>query len=640
MITEAPAKKKPKKTELEGEVFYPSPASIAHTYIPDWQAEHDRAQKDFTDYWAERACELEWYKTWDKVLDDSQKPFYKWFVGARVNIVHNCLDRHVQTWRKNKLALIWEGEPGDQRSFSYHALNREVSKFANVLKAMGIRKGDRVTIYLPRIPELVISMLACAKIGAIHSVVYGGFSVEALHGRILDSGSKLAITADGGWLSGKIVKLKDILDEALQRSPTVEHVIVVKRTGQDVCMETERDLWYHDLMSLPIASPKCETEVMDAEDPLYILYTSGTTGKPKAILHTHGGYMVGTYASLHDVFDIHDEDRWWCTADPGWVTGHSYLVYGPLLNGATSFMYEGGPAYPYPNRWWQLIEKYAISILYTAPTAIRGLMRFGEAWPNRHDLSSLRLLGSVGEPINPEAWKWYHHVIGKDRAPIMDTWWQTETGMFMITPTPVVPLKPGSGTRPYFGVEADIVNEAGESVADGEEGFLVLTKPWPAMLRGIYGDPDRYVSQYWSKYPGKYLTGDSAKRDKDGYYWVIGRVDDVIKVSGYRLGTAEIESALVSHPAVAEAAAIGLPHDVKGTAIHAYVMLRTGHAPSDELKEELRQHVGHEMGPIAKPEEIVFVEKLPKTRSGKIMRRLLKARAQGLPEGDISTLED
>jgi acetyl-CoA synthetase len=639
MITEATTQKM-KKADLEGEVFYPASEALTGTYIPDWEAQKAEAHKDLAAYWAKRAGELEWYAPWEIVLDESKKPFYKWFVGGKVNIIHNCLDRHVKTWRKNKLALIWEGEPGDQRSYSYHALNREVSKFASVLKAMGITRGDRVTIYLPRIPELVISMLACAKIGAIHSVVYGGFSVEALNGRILDSHSKLAITADGGWLNGKIVKLKDILDEALQRSPSVEHVIVVKRTGQEVCMDTERDLWYHDLMNLPIASPKCPTEVMDAEDPLYILYTSGTTGKPKAILHTHGGYMVGTYATLHDVFDIRDDDRWWCTADPGWVTGHSYLVYGPLLNGATSFMYEGAPSYPYPNRWWQLIEKYGLSILYTAPTAIRGLMRFGEAWPKRHDLTSLRLLGSVGEPINPEAWKWYHHVIGNDKCPIMDTWWQTETGMFMIAPTPVVPLKPGSGTRPYFGIEAEILNESGEPVKDGEEGFLVLTRPWPAMLRGIYGDPDRYVSQYWSRFPGKYLTGDSARRDKDGYYWIIGRVDDVIKVSGYRLGTAEIESALVSHPAVAEAAAIGLPHDIKGTAIHTFVILRAGHSPSDELKDELRKHVAHEMGPIAKPEEIAFVDKLPKTRSGKIMRRVLKARAQGLPEGDLSTLED
>ena len=591
-------------------------------------------------FWDRQAkAELVWFQPWKKVLQ-WKLPYAKWFVGGKINASYNCLDRHIKANLGNKTAIIWEGEDGNQKTFTYAECYLEVNKLANAIKSLGIKKGDRVTIYLPRIPEIVIAMLACAKIGAIHSVVYGGFSVEALHGRILDSHSKLAITADGGWLNGKIVKLKDILDEALQRSPSVEHVIVVKRTGQEVCMDTERDLWYHDLMALPIASPKCETEVMDAEDPLYILYTSGTTGKPKAILHTHGGYMVGIYATLHDVFDIRDEDRWWCTADPGWVTGHSYMVYGPLLNGATSFMYEGAPSYPYPNRWWQLIEKYSLSILYTAPTAIRGLMRFGEAWPNRHDLSSLRLLGSVGEPINPEAWKWYHHVIGKDRCPIMDTWWQTETGMFMITPTPVVPLKPGSGTRAFFGAEAEIVDEAGNPVADGEEGFLVLNKPWPAMLRGIYGDPERYVSQYWSKYPGKYMTGDSARRDKDGYYWIIGRVDDVIKVSGYRLGTAEIESALVSHPAVAEAAAIGLPHDVKGTAIHTFVILRTGYVPSDELKEELRKHVGHEMGPIAKPEEIQFVDKLPKTRSGKIMRRVLKARAQGLPEGDISTLEE
>ncbi len=627
-------------TPTNGEIYQPSPDIASKANIPVWEKKARQAGEDLTGYWDERAKELEWYHPWDAVLDDSNKPFYKWFTGAKVNIVHNCLDRNVRSWRRNKLALIWEGENGDQRTFSYHALNREVSKFSCVLRAMGITKGDRVTIYLPRIPEIVIAMLACAKVGAIHSVVYGGFSVESLHGRILDSHSKVAITADGGWMNGKIVKLKDLMDEALQRSPSVEHVIVVRRTGQEISMDPERDLWYHELMSLPIASPRCETEPMDAEDPLFILYTSGTTGAPKAILHTHGGYMVGTYATLKDVFDVRDEDRWWCTADPGWITGHSYLVYGPLLNGATSFLYEGAPSFPYPNRWWQLIEKYGITILYTAPTAIRGLMRFGEAWPNRHDLSSLRLLGSVGEPINPEAWKWYHRVIGKGNCPIMDTWWQTETGMFVITPTPVVALKPGSATRPYFGIGAEVVDQAGKPVADGEEGFLVLTRPWPAMMRTIYGDPDRYINQYWSKYPGKYLTGDSARRDKDGYYWIIGRMDDVIKVSGYRLGSAEIESALVSHPSVAEAAAIGLPHDVKGNSIHVYVMLRTGFTPSDSLKDDIRDHIGHEIGPIAKPEAITFVDKLPKTRSGKIMRRLLKARALGIPEGDITTLED
>jgi acetyl-CoA synthetase len=632
--------KPPFESLSNGEIFHPSSDFLSKSDKLAWESKLKLSQKDMPAFWAERAGELEWYKPWTKVLDDSNKPFYKWFVGGKVNIVHNCLDRYAMTWRRNKLALIWEGETGEQRAFSYHSLNREVCKFASVIKAMGITKGDRVTIYLPRIPEIIIAMLACAKIGAIHSVVYAGFSVESLHGRILDSHSKIAITADGGWMNGKIVKLKDMMDEALQRSPSVEHVIVIKRTGQEVMMEPERDLWYNDLMSLPIASPKCETEVLDAEDPLYILYTSGTTGKPKAVLHTHGGYMVGVYATLKDVFDLKDEDRWWCTADPGWVTGHSYLVYGPLLNGATSFMYEGAPTFPYPNRWWSMIEKHSITILYTAPTAVRGLMRFGEAWPNRHDLSSLRLLGSVGEPINPEAWKWYYNVIGKGNCPIMDTWWQTETGMFVITPYPAMDLKPGSATRPYFGINAEIVDSNGQPVPDGEEGFLVLLNPWPAMMRNIYRDSDRYVNQYWSTYPDKYMTGDSARRDKDGYFWIIGRVDDVIKVSGYRLGSAEIESALVSHPSVAEAAAIGLPHEVKGNSIHTYVILRTGFDPSDSLKEELRNHLGHEIGPIAKPESVTFVDKLPKTRSGKIMRRLLKARAQGLPEGDITTLED
>ncbi len=629
------------KPKMEGDVYFPSDEVVAQANVPNWDEMANFALKDLEGFWAERAQELEWFEKWDKVLDDSNKPFFKWFTGGKVNIVHNCLDRHLKTWRKNKLALIWVSEDGkEERTFSYFSLNREVNRFANIIKAMGVTKGDRVTIYLPRIPEIFFAMLACAKIGAIHSVVFAGFSKDALHGRIEDSESKLVITADGSWINGKIFELKRTVDDALKQCACVENVIVVKRTGHDVPMEGGRDHWYHEMLSLPIASGKCDTEILDAEDPLYILYTSGSTGKPKAILHTHGGYMVGTYATLKYVFDLKDDDRWWCAADPGWVTGHSYIVYGPLINGATSFMFEGGPVYPYPNRWWQLVERYGISVFYTAPTAIRGLMRFGQAWPNKHDLSSLRLLGSVGEPINPEAWKWYYDVIGKGKAPIMDTWWQTETGMFMITPTPVVPLKPGSGTRPFFGQEAEILDEDGKPVADGEEGYLVLKNPWPAMLRTIYGDDERYKDQYWSKYPGKYMTGDSAKRDKDGYFWIIGRVDDVIKVSGHRLGTAEIESALVSHEAVAEAAAIGLSHEVKGQAIHCFVILKAGMSGSPELAEELRQHVSTHLSPIAKPEEIEFVDSLPKTRSGKIMRRVLKARAQGLPEGDLSTLAD
>lgn len=627
--------------KMEGEVYHPSDKVVAQANVQDWDKLAEYARKDLQGFWADRAEELEWFKKWDKVLDDSNKPFFKWFVGGKVNIVHNAVDRHMNTSRKNKLALIWVSEDGkEERTFSYYSLNREVNRFANIIKAMGVAKGDRVTIYLPRIPEIVFAMLACAKIGAVHSVVFAGFSVDALKGRIDDSESKLVITADGSWINGKIFELKRTVDEALKQCACVENVIVVKRTGHDVPMEGERDHWYHEICALPIANGKCPTEILDAEDPLYILYTSGSTGKPKAILHTHGGYMVGTYTTLKYVFDLKDEDRWWCAADPGWVTGHSYIIYGPLIIGATSFMFEGGPTYPYPNRWWQMVERYGITVFYTAPTAIRGLMRFGEAWPNKHDLSSLRLLGTVGEPINPEAWRWYYKVIGKSKCPIMDTWWQTETGMFMITPTPVVPLKPGSATRPFFGQEAEILDNDGKLVADGEEGYLVLKNPWPAMLRTVYGDDESYINQYWSKYPGKYMTGDSAKRDKDGYFWIIGRVDDVIKVSGHRLGTAEIESALASHPAVAEAAAIGLSHDIKGQAIHCFVLLRAGFTSSAELAEQLRQHVSTHLSPIAKPEEIKFVDKLPKTRSGKIMRRVLKARAQGLPEGDLSTLDE
>jgi acetyl-CoA synthetase len=593
-------------------------------------------------FWAEQAGHLEWYKKWDKVLDDTNKPFYKWFSGGKINIVHNAIDRHLKTATRNKLAIIWEGENGDVRTFSYHALNREVSKFANILKSMGVKKGHIVTIYMPQIPEQLFAMLACAKIGAVHSVVYGGFSHEALSDRIKDAESRVVITADGGYRRGKINDLKSIVNDAVVLCPTVEVVITVKRTQQDVYMESDRDYWYHDLESLPIASPKCETEETDANDMLFLLYTSGSTGKPKGMIHTHGGYSVYTSTTHRMVFDIKPEDRFWCAADPGWITGHSYMVYSPLINGATIFMYEGAPNHPYPNRWWRMIEKYGINILYTSPTAIRGLMRFGDSWVARHDLSSLRLLGSVGEPINPEAWRWYYKVVGNENCPIMDTWWQTETGGFMITPLPIMPLKPGSATKPFFGVEVGVVDENHEDVKPGEEGALVIKSIWPGLAAGIYKDPQKFIDTYWVKYAkeGWYLPGDSAKIDADGYIWVIGRSDDVIKVSGYRLGTAEIESALVSHPLVVEAAVIPLPHSLKGNAIHAFVILKNGASPSRELENEIKNHVSTMMGPIARPEEILFTDSLPKTRSGKIMRRVLKARALGQDEGDVSTLEE
>ena len=625
----------------EHEVYYPSPEVIARTQIKNTDELYARALQDPQGFWAEQASRLEWYRPWDQVLDESNPPFYQWFVGGQTNIVLNALDRHVKTWRKNKLALIWEGESGEKVTLSYLGLNREVNKFANVLRSMGVRKGDRVTIYMGRIPELPIAMLACAKIGAVHSVVYGGFSEQALADRIEDAQSRVLVTADGAWLRGKTVDLKKMADEAIHRSPVVEHVIVVKRTGQEITMEAGRDYWYHDLMALPIASNSSATEVMDAEDPLFILYTSGTTGKPKGLLHTHGGYSVFISATLDWAFDLKEEDRWWCAADPGWITGHSYIVYAPLILGVTSFMYEGAPNHPYPNRWWKMIEHYGITILYTAPTAIRGLMRFGDAWPARHDLSSLRILGSVGEPINPEAWRWYHSVIGKGKCPIIDTWWQTETGGFMITPLPTTPLKPGSGTFGFPGIEPEVVDEEGDPVGVNEDGYLVIKRPWPGMARTVYGDPARFVSQYWERFKerGYYLTGDSARKDEEGYFWIIGRIDDVIKVSGYRLGTAEVESALVSHPAVAEAAVIGMPDEVRGNVIWAYCILRSGFEGSDRLVDELKDHVRHETGPIAMPSKIEFVDNLPKTRSGKIMRRVLKAQAQGKDAGDISTLE-
>jgi acetyl-CoA synthetase len=623
-----------------GELFVPTPEIIAAAHIPDYEAVHAEASADLAGFWERIARDqFEWYAPWHTTLDESRAPFYQWFVGARVNIVHNALDRHMHTPVRDKPAIIFEGEPGDRRTLTYAELFAEVGRFADVLRRQGVGKGDRVTIYMGRIPELAVAMLACAKIGAMHSVVYGGFSTEALHGRIDDSQSRVLVTCDGAWLRGKIVPLKQIADEAVARSSTIQSVICVQRTGQEVAMEPGRDFWYHDLMAT--ASPDTPTQEMDAEDPLFILYTSGTTGKPKAILHTHGGYMVYTATTLKWAFDIKPEDIWWCAADPGWITGHSYIVYGPLLLGATGFMYEGAPDFPQADRWWALIARYGITILYTAPTAIRGLMRFGEEWPAGHDLSTLRLLGSVGEPINPEAWRWYHRVIGGGRCPVIDTWWQTETGGFMITPLPSVPLKPGSATRAFPGVQVDVVDEEGQSVAAGQEGFLVIQRPWPGMLRTIFGDPDRYVAQYWLRYEkqGWYMPGDSARRDEDGYIWIIGRIDDVIKVSGYRLGTAEVESALVSHPAVAEAAVIGLPDALRGNQIKAYCILRQGFRPGPDLEKELRNHVGHEIGPIAKPSAIVFVESLPKTRSGKIMRRVLRASETGEAQGDLSTLE-
>ncbi len=628
---------------LHGEVYYPSEEVIARARVKDWEAMYKASIEDPQAFWAKEAEELEWFEHWDRILDDSNPPFYKWFVGAKTNIVHNALDRHMKTWRRNKVAFYWIGEPGDARAISYRELYNEVNRFANVLRGLGVKKGDRVTIYMGRVPEIVVAMLAAAKIGAVHSVVYGGFSVDALRERILDSQSKVVITQDGGWMRGKVVPLKNTVDEAITMTPSVEKVVVVQRLGPDVHpvnMMVGRDFWYHELMASPMAEGPSPTEVMDAEDPLFILYTSGTTGKPKAILHVHGGYMVGTYAALKYVFDLQDDDVWWCAADPGWITGHSFIVYSPLVLGVTSIMYEGAPNYPTPDRWWQIVETYGVTAFYTAPTAIRGLMRYGEEWVRKHDLSSLRILGSVGEPINPAAWKWYYRVVGGERCPIMDTWWQTETGHFMITPVPTVPLKPGSAFKPFFGQVAEVVDDEGNPVPPNTEGYLILKNPWPAMLRTLYGDPERYVETYWSRFPGRYFTGDSAKIDEDGYFWIIGRVDDVIKVSGYRLGTAEIESALVAHPDVVEAAVIGVPHEIKGNAIHAYVVLRAGATPSPELERELIEFVAKHIGKIARPEKIHFVDKLPKTRSGKIMRRLLRAWTLGLPEGDLSTLED
>jgi len=590
-------------------------------------------------FWAREARELSWQKPWTKVVQ-WKAPFAKWFVGGKLNLSENCLDRHLFTHRRNKAAIIWEGEPGEQRTLTYQQLHHEVCRFANVLKRNKIGKGDRVIIYLPTIPEVAIAMLACARLGAVHSVVFGGFSADSIRDRIQDSGAAALITADGSFRRGGIVPLKKNVDDALGNGTSIKRVIVFRRTGHDIHMQEGRDVWWH--RELEYVDADCPPTAVDSEHPLYILYTSGSTGKPKGILHTTGGYLVGIYSTVKYIFDVRDDDIFWCTADVGWVTGHSYVVYGPLANGATTLMYEGAPNWPEPDRFWRTIENHRVNILYTAPTAIRAFIRWGDQWVKKHDLSSLRLLGTVGEPINPEAWMWYHTRIGGERCPVVDTWWQTETGAIMITPLPgAIPTKPGSATLPFFGVDAAIVDERGHEVGPNVGGKLIIRRPWPSMLRTIYGDKQRYKTQYWSEFKGRYLTGDGARRDKDGYFWIVGRIDDVLNVAGHRLGTSEIESVLVSDARVAEAAVVGRPDELKGQGVVAFVTLKTDVDPSNTLKTELRDHVGAHIGAIAKPDEVRFAEALPKTRSGKIMRRLLKEIASGQKvTGDTTTLED
>ncbi|MBI5892072.1 MAG: acetate--CoA ligase [Deltaproteobacteria bacterium] len=619
------------------EVFQPSKDVIERAWIKDYEKVYKHSIENPETFWGEIAGELEWFEKWKKVLKWEQ-PWMggaSWFVGAKCNITYNCLDRHVKTWRRNKAAIIWVGEDGSERIITYDELLRNVNRCANMLFEIGVRKGDRVTIYLPRIPEQIIAMLACARLGAVHSVVYSGFSATALQNRIHDAESKVVITADCGYQRGKCVPLKNIVDEAVKDCPSVEKVIVIRRQEPKIKLEP-KDIDWHEAMEK--ASQKFEPAVMDSEDPLFMLYTSGTTGKPKGVIHVHGGYMVGTYITTKWVFDLKDEDIMFCTADPGWITGHSYIVYGPLLNGATIIFAEGAPDFPDPGRWWGIIERYGVNILYTTPTAIRLLMKYGDEWPERYDLSNLRMLGTVGEPINPEAWLWYRKVTGS-RLPIMDTWWQTETGMILITPLPCTKLKPGSAARPFPGIEPMIVDRNGNPLPANEGGFLVIKKPWPAMMKTIYKDPERYA-KYWQTINGFYIAGDVARQDEDGYFFFMGRADDVIKVSGYRLGTAEIESAIVSHYAVAESACIGKPDALKGEVIKAFVILKQGYKPSDFLLDEIKKQVRKELGPIAIPAEIEFTEWLPKTRSGKIMRRVLKAKELGVEPGDVSTLEE
>jgi acetyl-CoA synthetase len=625
----------------EGRVFPPPPefARAAHVgSLDDYRAIYERSVSDPEGFWAEQAETLLWRRKWDRVLD-WQPPFAKWFVGGQLNVSENCLDRHVKTWRRNKAALVWEGEPGEVRTLTYQQLLGEVCRFANVLKGLGVQKGDRVGIYMPLVPEAAVAMLGCARIGATHSVVFGGFSAEALRDRMNDAQAKVVVTADGGYRRGAVVPLKANVDAALAGAPSVKHVVLVRRTGEPVPFHSGRDHWWHERMAGAAAT--CDPEPVDAEHPLFILYTSGTTGKPKGVVHTTGGYLLMTSLTTRYVFDLKEEDTYWCTADIGWVTGHSYVVYGPLACGATTLLYEGAPNHPEPDRFWSMVERHRVNVFYTAPTAIRAFIRWGEQWPLKHDLSSLRLLGTVGEPINPEAWMWYRSVIGREQCPIVDTWWQTETGAIMITPLPgATPTKPGSGTLPFFGVAPAVVDKDGQEVPADAGGYLVIRRPWPSMLRTVWGDPDRYVEQYWKRFPGIYFTGDGARRDQDGYFWIMGRVDDVINVAGHRLGTMEVESALVSHAKVAEAAVVGRPDDLKGQALVAFVTPLAGEHPDETLRAELREHVVKEIGAIARPDDIRFTDALPKTRSGKIMRRLLRDIAAGRQVGDTTTLED
>ncbi|MCP5560354.1 MAG: acetate--CoA ligase [Verrucomicrobiaceae bacterium] len=627
---------------VENRVFKPSPEFSKKARISSmaqYKKLYAESIKTPDKFWAREASELTWQTKWKKVLD-WKAPFAKWFVGGKINVSENCVDRHLLTHRKNKAAIIWEGEPGEQRTLTYQQLHTEVCRFANVLKAHGVKSKDRVLIYMPMVPEAAIAMLACARIGAVHNVVFGGFSSTSIKDRLDDSQAKVVITADGGYRRGSVVPLKKNVDEALKDTPDVKCVLVLKRTGQETEMKEGRDFWWGD--EVKKVKTTCPAKAFDSEHPLFLLYTSGSTGKPKGILHTSGGYLTGTYCTSKYVFDLRDDDIYWCTADVGWITGHSYIVYGPLANGATIVMYEGAPNFPEPDRFWDIIERLKVTILYTAPTAIRAFIKWGDEWVKKHDLSSLRLLGSVGEPINPEAWMWYHKMIGGGRCPIVDTFWQTETGAIMISPLPgATPCKPGTATLPFFGIDAAILDEDGKEVKANEGGKLVVRKPWPSMLRNIYGDTERYKSAYWGTYKGIYLAGDGARRDKDGNFWIVGRLDDVLNVSGHRLGTAEVESALVSHPAVAEAAVVGRPDEIKGQAVVAFVTLKEGQTASPELTKALKNHVGSAIGAIAKPDDIRYAAALPKTRSGKIMRRLLKEICSGGKiKGDTTTLED